>query len=296
MGWEREIEELRTRERLAREMGGKEKIERQRSGGKLTVRERIEQLLDPGSFHEIGAIAGKARYGEDGRRLELAPRTSLWVAGGSTAGRSWSEAMTSPYAAVPRMPPSAASRCTRSRWRMSCESPSYAWSTARAGAAVRTLNRRAHVRARRSRDGSWVINLETVPVVCLALGPSPASARAAGYEPLLGHGARHSQIFIAGPPLCGGKWWNREQGGTGGSETQPLRDGGVVVESEAEALPARADFSRTFRRASRLPPRGRVTDDAARRDEWLIGAIPSDRRKATTCDAFEFGARSRFVL
>ena len=73
MGWEREIEELRTRERLAREMGGKEKIERQRSGGKLTVRERIEQLLDPGSFHEIGAIAGKARYGEDGRLLEFAP-------------------------------------------------------------------------------------------------------------------------------------------------------------------------------------------------------------------------------
>ena len=59
MGWEREIEELRTRERLAREMGGKEKIERQRSGGKLTVRERIEQLLDPD--HSTKLVPSPAR-------------------------------------------------------------------------------------------------------------------------------------------------------------------------------------------------------------------------------------------
>src|SRR5205823_10472146 len=60
--WEPEVAELRRREALAREMGGPEKIARQRDGGKLTVRERIDALLDPGSFHEIGALAGRATY------------------------------------------------------------------------------------------------------------------------------------------------------------------------------------------------------------------------------------------
>ena len=66
MSWEAEIEELRRREALARQMGGADKVKRQRDGGKLTVRERIDQLLDRHSFHEIGAIAGKARYDNSG--------------------------------------------------------------------------------------------------------------------------------------------------------------------------------------------------------------------------------------
>jgi hypothetical protein len=62
MSWEKSIEELRRRERLAEEMGGEEPVARQRSRGKLTVRERVAFLADPGSFHEIGKIAGVASY------------------------------------------------------------------------------------------------------------------------------------------------------------------------------------------------------------------------------------------
>ena len=65
MSWEADIEELRRREALARQMGGPDKVKRQHDAGRLTVRERIEQLLDPGSFHEIGALAGRAQYGDD---------------------------------------------------------------------------------------------------------------------------------------------------------------------------------------------------------------------------------------
>lgn len=39
-----------------------DKAKRQHDGGRLTVRERIEKPVDPGSFHEIGAIGGKAEY------------------------------------------------------------------------------------------------------------------------------------------------------------------------------------------------------------------------------------------
>ncbi len=59
MSWEKELEELRRREEFAKKMGGEEKVKRHRDAGKLTVRERIEKLLDKDSFHEIGAIAGK---------------------------------------------------------------------------------------------------------------------------------------------------------------------------------------------------------------------------------------------
>src|ERR1035437_9879379 len=62
MSWEREVEEIRRRVEIAKGMGGADNIKRQHDGGKLTVRERIDRLLDPGSFHEYGAIAGAPKY------------------------------------------------------------------------------------------------------------------------------------------------------------------------------------------------------------------------------------------
>jgi acetyl-CoA carboxylase carboxyltransferase component len=44
-------------EQLASLGGGVSRIERQHSQGKLTARERIDMLLDPGSFHELDAFA-----------------------------------------------------------------------------------------------------------------------------------------------------------------------------------------------------------------------------------------------
>ena len=65
MVWQPEIEELQYRKQLAAQMGGKENIEKQHARGKLTVRERIETLADPGSFQEIGGLAGSASYDEE---------------------------------------------------------------------------------------------------------------------------------------------------------------------------------------------------------------------------------------
>src|SRR4029453_13546788 len=73
MSWQRELDELRARERMAREMGGADKVQRQHDGGRLTVRERIDGLVDRGSFHEVGAIAGKAEYDADGKLGKLIP-------------------------------------------------------------------------------------------------------------------------------------------------------------------------------------------------------------------------------
>ena len=48
-------------------------VVRQRSRGKLTCRERIDLLLDPGTFREVGSIAGFADYDEDGRVSGFTP-------------------------------------------------------------------------------------------------------------------------------------------------------------------------------------------------------------------------------
>ena len=47
------LAELRAVRERARQGGGAERIEKQHAKGKLTARERLELLLDPGSFHEL---------------------------------------------------------------------------------------------------------------------------------------------------------------------------------------------------------------------------------------------------
>ena len=50
------LTELEERLEAAREGGGEARIQRQHEAGKLTARERIELLLDPGSFAEVDAL------------------------------------------------------------------------------------------------------------------------------------------------------------------------------------------------------------------------------------------------
>jgi acetyl-CoA carboxylase carboxyltransferase component len=50
-------EELAARKATALEMGGEERVERHRASGRLTARERIDLLLDEGSFTELGLLA-----------------------------------------------------------------------------------------------------------------------------------------------------------------------------------------------------------------------------------------------
>ena len=79
MSWEKEIEELKKRENLAEKMGGKEKLQRQKDNKRLNVRERIKLLLDKDSFHEIGKIAGKAKYDEDGNLKDFLCAQHLYI-------------------------------------------------------------------------------------------------------------------------------------------------------------------------------------------------------------------------
>ena len=72
MSWEAEAEEIRRRRQWADELGGAEAVQRVRERGALTVRERIAGLVDPGSFQEVGKLAGKGEY-KDGKLVKVQP-------------------------------------------------------------------------------------------------------------------------------------------------------------------------------------------------------------------------------
>ncbi len=65
------VEELRRRRATAHEGGGAERIEQQHAKGKLTARERVEALLDPGSFVETDIFVEHraSDFGMDKRRI-----------------------------------------------------------------------------------------------------------------------------------------------------------------------------------------------------------------------------------
>ena len=72
MTWKPEVEGIEERRRHALELGGSEAVERQHSLGRLTVRERIERVVDAGSFREQGPIAGHSES-EEGRLSSFTP-------------------------------------------------------------------------------------------------------------------------------------------------------------------------------------------------------------------------------
>lgn len=73
MTWRPEVEEIHRRRQMAEDCGGTAAVEKHHAAGKLTVRERIERLLDKKSFREVGKLAGKASYSADGSLASFEP-------------------------------------------------------------------------------------------------------------------------------------------------------------------------------------------------------------------------------
>jgi propionyl-CoA carboxylase beta chain len=68
---EERLSGLRRRYAAARQGGGSERVDKQHAAGKLTARERIDALLDPGSFQELDALVVHRShdFGMDGMRV-----------------------------------------------------------------------------------------------------------------------------------------------------------------------------------------------------------------------------------
>ncbi|MFT3926809.1 MAG: carboxyl transferase domain-containing protein [Myxococcales bacterium] len=285
MSWQKEVDELRRRQAIAREMGGPEKVARQRAQGKLTVRERILCLCDGGSFRELGSLAGKAVYDERRELQSFSPSNLLvgrarlggraialsaddfTVRGGAADGAIWDKlAFAEQMAHELRLPLVRLVDGTGG------------------GGSVKQLD---HPDARTYIPHVpgfqfAVANLSHVPVIGLALGPVAGLGAARvvmSHYSVMVKGM--SQMFVAGPPVVAALGEKIDKEGLGGSQIQARN--GVVddeVASEEEA------FARARRFLSYLPnsvyeltPRIAPSDDAQRTEEALIEAIPRDPRR-----------------
>jgi methylmalonyl-CoA decarboxylase subunit alpha len=73
MSWRPEIEEIHRRRRMADACGGPDAVAKHHAAGKLTIRERVAALLDPGTFREVGKLAGRASYDKNGELTSFEP-------------------------------------------------------------------------------------------------------------------------------------------------------------------------------------------------------------------------------
>ena len=80
------LEDLRRRREQVKALGGAERVQRQHEAGKLTARERLDHLLDPGSFSESGMfVTHRAR--EFGMDKADAPADGVITGYGTIDGR-----------------------------------------------------------------------------------------------------------------------------------------------------------------------------------------------------------------
>ena len=79
------IDELNRLKEVSRQMGGKERIERQHQRGHLTVRERIDKLFDAGSFVETGIMMQNLMPDREGKITHISRVSGFGKIDGRTA-------------------------------------------------------------------------------------------------------------------------------------------------------------------------------------------------------------------
>jgi len=283
MSWTQELDELARRKEYSLRMGGVEKVQRQHDAGKLDIRQRIERLVDGGSFVEVGGLAGSGEYDEQGRLVDVMPSNVIMgraaldrknvvvvgddftVRGGANDGAVGDKMIYAEQMAFDlRLPLVRLIDGTGG------------------GGSVKNIEKMGHALLPKMKIWAYVArNLAQVPVVSLALGSvaGQGAARVAGshYSVMV---KDTSQLFIAGPPVVakiGQKLSKNELGGSAIHTRNGVVDDEVDSEDDAFAA-ARRFLSYLPASVYELAPRGEPPVAAAEQ-EWLRTAIPKDTRK-----------------
>src|SRR5207248_3406684 len=284
MDWQKEMDELRRREQLAEELGGPERVKRQHDGGRLTIRERIDRLADPGSFHELGKIAGRAAYNDQNDLEAFTPSNFVF-------GRARVEGRPVVIGGDDFTVRGGSADATIKGKHNMCERMAHDLRLplirlvegSGGGGSVKTIETTGRANVPGVSGWEWVVaNIGTVPRVALGLGSvaglGAAHLAAAHYSVMI---KDLSALFVAGPPVVERLGQKLTKNELGGWQIQ-LKAGAVddAVDTEDEAF-ARARRFLSFLPSSidDVPPRGPREDDPARRVDWLMNAIPRDVRK-----------------
>ena len=286
---------------------------RQRSRAKLTCRERIDLLLDPGSFREVGSLAGFASYDGDGGVADFTPANHVggW---GALSGR---RAVVCADDFTSRGGHSDGAIGQKSRYldelsiEYRCPSVRLLDGSSGGGSVASMVPQqdKSDVSARESSGaitagrprvsgggGSFLPGhlgsslyaqqLSTVPVVNVLLGSVVGIGAA---KAVLGHFSVMvrdiAQLFVAGPPVVSHAMGYDVTKEDLGDWRIHCRNGSVdnLAETEAEAL-AMAQRFLSYLPASvyEVPPVVATEDPADRREEELFSIVP--RKRTATFD------------
>ncbi|MEO6496020.1 MAG: carboxyl transferase domain-containing protein [Solirubrobacteraceae bacterium] len=285
MTWEPELEELRRREALAAAMGGEESVARQRSRGKLTVRDRIALLVDEGSWRETGQIAGRGVYGDDGALTDFSPTNfvvgqarvdgrpvvvqgdDFTVRGGAADASIWEKFV---------WPERAANELRLPLVRLVDGTGG--------GGSVKSLEEMGFSYVPPLPGGDlWVDNLAKVPVVAAALGPCAGLGAA---RVVMSHFSvivkQVGQLFVAGPPVVSwamGEDLDKETLGGSRMQTKAGAVDNEAVDEEDAIAQLKRFLSYLPANVWDAPPRLATTDPADRREDELANIVPRDPRK-----------------
>ncbi|MEW6643267.1 MAG: carboxyl transferase domain-containing protein [Pseudomonadota bacterium] len=287
MNWKPELDELTRRQAFAQQMGGAEKVRRQHDAGRLTVRERIDGLLDAGSFHEIGGIAGNGEYDDNGDLIGLTPANCVFGRGRVdgrpvvVVGDDFTVRGGSADASLPHKPLMAETMAADFRLPII-----RVIEGSGGGGSVKTIETRGAANLPGGIGGTMgfyftTTNLSRVPVVGLGLGSVAglgAARLASSHYSVM---TKASAMFVAGPPVVARLGEKLDKQELGGWEIQ-TRSGAVdhAVDTEEEAFAcARRFLSYLPSSVHELPPTIACDDDPERADESLLKAVPRNRRQ-----------------
>lgn len=283
--WEPELEEIRRRTELAKRMGGEERIRRQHDAGRLTIRERLERLLDTGSFHEIGALAGFPTY--EGDELTDFSPSNILSGTGTIDGRrivvcgdDFSVRGGAADASIH------AKQIHAERMANELRLPIIRLiEGSGGGGSVKSYEsfKRTYVPA----NPGWdvvVDNLQKVPVVSACLGPVAGLGAARVVTSHFSVMTKETaQLFVAGPPVVkAGMNQDVTKEELGGWEIHARQSGAVdnAASDEDDALAqCRRFLSYLPSSVWETPPASEPKDDPSRREEELLSVVPRERRK-----------------
>jgi acetyl-CoA carboxylase carboxyltransferase component len=288
MSWKPEVDGIERRRQLARELGGAEAVAKQRARGRLTIRERIEAMLDPGSFREQGPIAGHSEWADDGSLRAFTPANYVLGMGRIddrpcvVGGEDFTQRGGSPTPAGLRKSVYAEELACQARVPLvrflqgaggSVTGPRGAGAGSDGGNPVYAPHRFASI-ARA---------MATAPVVSAALGAVagfPAARLVASHFALMTRDT--AQVFVAGPAVVeralGEKHSAEELGGARIHSRNGVVDAVVADESEAFAQ-IRSFLSYLPSNVWELAPRADVGDERERRADDLLSIVPRERRR-----------------
>lgn len=286
MNWNEKVEQIRIRRIAALAQGGADGVARQHAKGKLTIRERIEALIDPGSLDEIGRSAGDAEVDENGALISFTPAN--FVLGFAringrrvvVGGEDFTLRGGSPTTAGLRKSVYAESVALKHRIPLVRLHEGSGGSVG--GGSKHPTPPSPVFDAPRFRSVAQA--LASVPVASAALGAVaglPAARLVSSHFSVMSKAT--AQILIAGPAVVeramGEKRTKEELGGA-----QVHAKNGTVDNAADDELAALAEIRRFL---SYMPdnvwelPSVTPTDDPVdRQDELLLDIVPTDRRRA----------------